>query len=907
MDNSSKINPGKLYFVFVFAVLSFTSFSQDNLLTNGDFENGTVGWQVWGAKMEITSDAHQGNNAVLISNRKNPWDALTRDVKSLLENGETYTISAWVKIPDAAKNFRITLGLKVDGVNSYTSLCRTDSPKIGDYEFYTQNFTVEWQGNLQSANIYIETESVNGVYSDYLADDIMLSKFVPEPEAEITAPGFKDMTGLLLFGGVIGGEKNYFNNETAKAQVLNDCNTIQITCYPAWGRWDESKKHVYYVDEFSTRIKEMKSQNLTTTAHMLMGWDKYYPEWFRKGDFPADTLDAIMKSWLEAIISSNGNDTLVDNWNVVNEAISWDGHGGYWPLFNANYEGACEFQRMGFEADASGLTGEQFVNAEHPVYIRKAFEYARTLTDKKLELRDSGFEFPGSHKYNAFYQLAKHLKEVGAPVDVIGFQTHLDIDKTYDWEGYANNIKRYIELGYEVIVAEVDIGDTEKDWNEEKAELQKKQYYNLINAAIKGGATEFHTWGFIDNNETGWRYGESAFPYANNFEKKPAWFGIKKALIDMSSVLYWEMEENIKDTMPDVMKYNNFGVIKNNIQPEFVKGYLTNAMQFDGVDDFIITENLSHVIREDLTFSCFVKTTSQNTSVLTSFLSGDEDDLKIGIGPEGKVYVEGMGIGSGELVSQDLINDGIWHFIAVQRDSNIYRLYVDNKEPVAITQGQIQEIKKLTVAANLNGNENFKGVIDEVKLFDSAIEEASFERNYLIENEITLEFKFSRMRVKLTWNDNGNEEIGYVIDRKTGEGDWEVAGEVNAGVDYFIETVDLYDTVYTYRVRSAERFANAGASNEVEVQTPNDPNTSALNYKEDFEFSVYPNPAENKFTFKSLGYADVKIFNVQGKLMLEKVNIPGSFDFNISDFQSGIYFIQAIKKGRTEVLKLVKK
>ena len=28
------------------------------------------------------------------------------------------------------------------------------------------------------------------------------------------------------------------------------------------------------------------------------------------------------------------------------------------------------------------------------VYIRKAFEYARTLTKKKLELRDSGFEFP---------------------------------------------------------------------------------------------------------------------------------------------------------------------------------------------------------------------------------------------------------------------------------------------------------------------------------------------------------------------------------------------------------------------------------------------------------------------------------------------------------------------------------
>ena len=55
-------------------------------------------------------------------------------------------------------------------------------------------------------------------------------------------------------------EKNYFTNETAKAQVLKDCNTVTITCFPAWGRWDENKRHVYHLEKFGAEIQEMKKQ-----------------------------------------------------------------------------------------------------------------------------------------------------------------------------------------------------------------------------------------------------------------------------------------------------------------------------------------------------------------------------------------------------------------------------------------------------------------------------------------------------------------------------------------------------------------------------------------------------------------------------------------------------------------------
>lgn len=738
------------------------------------------------------------------------------------------------------------------------------------------------------------------------ASDLHLRIVRDNSVSETPELGFKDMNNNILYGGVIGGTKNYFTHTKSKAQVLRDCNAVQLVCFPAWGRWDESARYVYHLDEFSERVREMKMQNMKVTAPMLMGWDKYYPEWFRKGDFPADTLNVIMKNWLKAIITYKGNDTLVDNWNVVNEAITWDGKGSYWPLFNSNYESACEFQRMGFEPDSSGLTGIQNVNSKHPVYIRKAFEYARTLTDNKLELRDAGFEFPGDSKYHSFYQLAKHLKEVGAPVDVIGFQTHLDLQKTYDWDAYSNNIKRYIDLGYEVIIPELDIGDVEKSWTEEKAMLQKEMYYNLVCAAIKGGASEFHTWGFNDMNEKYWRFGERAYPYDYMFEKKPAWYGIKEALVDMSSILFWEMEENIMDTMPDVMACNNIGLMKNFNHPEFVKGYKSKALQFDGVDDIISTEELSTVIDSDFSFSCFIKSSTNKPSVIAELTNNAGNNFQIGINADGKIYVNGFDNENSQLEANVSITNGIWHFLAFQRESDVYRIYVDGYENNASKKGQILTFIKLTVGAKNDGTSPFNGVIDEVKLYDSAIEEASFQRNYLIKDQLTLDYKNSQMSVKLTWKDNGDEEIGFVIDRKIGDGDWKIVGEVDASVDYYIETVDIYDTIYTYRVRSASRFANGGTSNEVQIQTPNDPNTSTKEREVDQGFDIFPNPVNDSFTFRTTEKVSIQVYDLHGKLVLINTNVSGGEKIDFSEFKSGVYVLKAESKEKVTNVKIVK-
>ena len=76
---------------------------------------------------------------------------------------------------------------------------------------------------------------------------------------------------------------------------------------------------------------------------------------------------------------------------------------------SGNEKEDCKWMDMGFEKDNSGLVGEQNINNEHPIFVRRVFEIASELTDAKLEIRDFNIAF-GGKKADGLYQLIKHLK-----------------------------------------------------------------------------------------------------------------------------------------------------------------------------------------------------------------------------------------------------------------------------------------------------------------------------------------------------------------------------------------------------------------------------------------------------------------------------------------------------------------
>jgi GH35 family endo-1,4-beta-xylanase len=344
-----------------------------------------------------------------------------------------------------------------------------------------------------------------------------------------TGQRLKDINPAVLVGCVL--QTGYADTKsvlTANTPIQNifkrEFNLGQATCYPAWDTWTGLK--TYKFTEFNNSVNWFVANNVPVVAHLLAGQDTYFPDWFKTGTYSAVELDSILVDYIRAVIRTNNNFEKVDYWNVVNESLWWN---GYYYNTNATDPG-CKLQNMGYEPDMSGIIGADRIHTQHPVYIRKAFEYARRYTNKKLELRDYGAEFWGDTKTKTLYQLARHLKNSGAPIDAVGLQCHFDLAKTYDWNKFKQTITEYKRLGLEVYLTEVDFADKLKLWTPAKAEIQKQLYKSMTKAAVEAGVNWICVWGVRDNWNQFWLLDNSPLLFANDLTPKSAYYGVQEGL-----------------------------------------------------------------------------------------------------------------------------------------------------------------------------------------------------------------------------------------------------------------------------------------------------------------------------------------------------------------------------------------
>lgn len=322
--------------------------------------------------------------------------------------------------------------------------------------------------------------------------------------------------------GSVGTYNTFFPEDGKSQQKYRSLYNQQLSagtvlCYPK-GIWTGLKQ--YDFSQFNTTVNWFEEQGLVQMAHLLVGPNQYYPQWFIDKTYTNRQLEDIMEDYIREVMHSNNNGSKIDVWNVVNEA--------FWLEGGAPYTGTI-WNQLGTEEDRSGLTGPDKILDRHPVYIRKALEIARKYTNNKLELRDNGIEFPDNDEYQMFYQLVKHLLNQGVPLDAVGFQTHLSTEQTYDWEGLKNNIKRYKDLGLEVYITELDVGN---DGTKQGRKKQKQYYYNVVKAAREGGVDQIHLWGLNDGQMGDYREDEFAHLFEGYMKPKPAYYGFQQALSD---------------------------------------------------------------------------------------------------------------------------------------------------------------------------------------------------------------------------------------------------------------------------------------------------------------------------------------------------------------------------------------
>ena len=348
-------------------------------------------------------------------------------------------------------------------------------------------------------------------------------KDIPNLEDEAT---LKSVAGDLWIGML------YDNTYEAIDRTIfeREANAGQVSWYPAWGGWEGMD--AYDLAEVNAEINYIHNQGLPVMMHMFFGPDQYLPEWFKEGTWTITEMDTLMHDLIKTTIQSNDNAAKVKVWNVINEAIGWDGD--YWD--------DSKWLEMGYEKDVSGLSGSEQVFDSIPVYIGKAFRYARMYTNEQLELRDYNNEGTESRwgnseiKSKAFYQLTKHLVNSGVPIDAVGFQGHFNIDVITDFSKLTETTRKFDALGLKIYITEMDAeqNDESKEWNESIAKTQADFYYQYVSAALEGGADGIFTWGIRDDQDPWWRFGENPLLFDAAGKPKDSYYAVKQALIDFS-------------------------------------------------------------------------------------------------------------------------------------------------------------------------------------------------------------------------------------------------------------------------------------------------------------------------------------------------------------------------------------
>jgi endo-1,4-beta-xylanase len=166
--------------------------------------------------------------------------------------------------------------------------------------------------------------------------------------------------------------------------------------------------------------------------------------------------------------------------------------------------------------------------------MANAFKWARAEDPgAKLFYNDYGIEGLSS-KSDAVYRLVQDLLAAGAPIDGVGFQSHISTKSYPSLPALRANIRRFAALGLSVNISELDVRTMEVPGTRaQRRGAQAIAYQEVASACATTAACEALTlWGFTDayswiDDEFG---SDDPLPFDEQYAKKPAYGGLLAGL-----------------------------------------------------------------------------------------------------------------------------------------------------------------------------------------------------------------------------------------------------------------------------------------------------------------------------------------------------------------------------------------
>jgi endo-1,4-beta-xylanase len=362
--------------------------------------------------------------------------------------------------------------------------------------------------------------------SDSLTDNAQENEISPDVGLKIYASAKGKYIGNLMRNGM-------FND----FQVNNgETDNILKTEYNALVLGNKMKMSnllpIRPIDPFNVSVNDINTSNIDNfeayaningmrkRGHVMI-WYNQIPNWLENEapNWTAQQVYDFSRSYIIALSAyCHGK---IDEWDVINEAITSNG-----------YRANTWYDIVNNQSTNDGTIG-------FDAYFANLFKWARQGdSNAALFYNDYNIEPFGTSKNNFMRSFVKRLKfEYNAPINGVGLQCHFTIDQVSNV--FINKMGQTMddldEFGFTANITELDIRIC--DGGSGTIQDQKDAFKGIVSTAFaRDNCNTILIWGSSDNDS--WIPGNyegcgQATLHDQNFNKKPAYYGIEEALMEL--------------------------------------------------------------------------------------------------------------------------------------------------------------------------------------------------------------------------------------------------------------------------------------------------------------------------------------------------------------------------------------
>ena len=470
--------------------------------------------------LEITDAENHtegGEYSLHVSNRQGDWHGPSLEVTPYINLGETYEVSAWVKV-DTDSNQTITLSTQVgDGSSAaYNNISSaTLSSEDGWVEIRGEYRYTSLGGGFVS--IYLESNNVN---LEFYVDDIDFQQIESDPiDVDLTLPSVQEVYANHFR---IGNAVSMPDLEGPRLDLLKHHHSL-VTAENAMKPGEVYDGREFDFSGSDALAERVEAENLDLHGHVLV-WHSQSPDWHHTGEngslTRAEALEN-MQTHIRTVMEHFGD---LGSWDVVNEAL------------DGNWENPSDWK--------SNLRNTGWYRAIGDDYIYEAFKYARQVADENgwhdMVLYYNDYNDHVQPKAQTMYYMIKDINEQYAEetgtdrnlISGVGMQGHYSIN--INPETVKESIERFEQLDIEIGITELDVTtNTENQYVEEEWIRQGQIYARLfqIFREHSDSIDRVTFWGLNDANS--WRSERYPLLFDGSLRAKPSY----DAVIDPDAFL----------------------------------------------------------------------------------------------------------------------------------------------------------------------------------------------------------------------------------------------------------------------------------------------------------------------------------------------------------------------------------